>query len=81
MNKFYIHKDKTVEIYGTNPIVTEMELLNVCQKLSEIEDPELTELHAGAPWNQPCVYCDSTEHKWENCPDANDELYDNEKGI
>lgn len=67
MDKYYIHKDKTVEVYGTNPVLTEMEVLDIAQKLACLIDPrsftdEEEELAAGAPWN----YHD-------------DELYDDDK--
>lgn len=90
--KYYIHTDKTVEFYGTNPVLTEMELLDICNILSCIIDnpmdnpldnptdilatTEVNELHEQDPRNQSCTYCGSTMHKWENCNMANDELYD-----
>jgi hypothetical protein len=38
--KYYIHKDKTVEFSGTNPVLTEIELINICAKLAEMDDTE-----------------------------------------
>lgn len=68
IQSYYIHKkEKLVEFYGTNPVIDEMTILDIAQKLACLIDPrsftdEEEELAAGAPWN-----------------DHDDELYDDDK--